>query len=294
MNKGNFTATDNFPVSTFTYDFLQNMTELVGKLTALGGANYILSGCMVDSNNNVSDGFVVISGEILPFKGGQLKNKLTIRETKLTDSFAGIDYPESYILRNAESSDTGEYNWKDFAQVLTNKQLTERIESIKGEPPGMVIMWSGRIDRVPSNYLLADGSTVRTDAYTELAAAYGMEHLESFKLPNLSGRFIVGYDGLDSGYKNIGDLGGAAEKVITDTQLPKHTHIYSDDTNAKGKFTLDNKSFPAKVEDIGEEGSSASSGGRGTLYRTTEAGESQPFDVRPPFYVLAYLIKVKY
>lgn len=109
MNKGNFTAKDNFPVSTFTYDFLQNMAQLAGHIAQLGGQNYILSGCIL-TGTTVSDGLIVINGEILPFEAGIKKAKITIQETKDTDYFNGIDYPESYIHRVAKFADNGEYN----------------------------------------------------------------------------------------------------------------------------------------------------------------------------------------
>lgn len=293
MNKGNFTATQNFPVSTYTYDFLQQMAHLAGKLAALGGANYILSGCAV-AGNNVSDGIVVINGEILPFTGGVLKNKLTIKEVKLSDNFAGINYPESYILRTVEFSDTGLYNWSDFAQVLTNKQLENKINSIKSEAPGFVKPWSGLIERLPDEYRLCNGDIVTTVEFPDLAYFYGKEREDSFRLPDLRSRFLVGYDNSQEDYNEIGKKGGAKEKSITENQMPDHYHIYSDDTNAMGSFIVDGQSFPAKLEGINTQESSAKSGGSGTLYRTTSAGKGEAFDVRPPFYTLAFVVRVKY
>lgn len=293
MNKGNFEATQNFPVSTYTYSFLQQMAHLAGKLAALGGANYILSGC-TKNGNNVSEGVMVINGEILPFTGGELKDKLTIKEVKLSDNFAGVDYPEAYTLRTVEFSDAGQYNWSDFAQVLTNKELEQKINSIRSEAPGFVKPWSGLIERLPEEYKLCNGDIVTTEEFPDLAYFYGKEREESFRLPDLRSRFLVGYDNSDEDYSEIGKKGGAKEKTISEGQLPDHYHIYSDDTNAMGSFILDGKSFPAKVEGINNQESSAKSGGSGTLYRTTSAGKGEPFDVRPSYYTLAFVVRVKY
>lgn len=294
MNKGNFTAKDNFPVSTYTYDFLQQMAQLAGSLAQLGGQNYILSGCSDDSTGNVGSGLIVINGEVMPFEGGTKKTKIKIEEVKESEHYAGVDYPESYIHRKAVFATNGEYSWSDFVPIITNAELNRRIASIKGEPPGTIMMWSGKIDRIQDNYMLASGQTLRTEDYPELAYKYGMEHQESFKLPDLSGQFIVGYSSTDPEYNAVGKTGGAKSKAITKEQMPNHDHVYSDDVNAKGKFLLDGQAFPAKAEDIGEEGSSGSSSGRGTLYRTSSAGGGEKFDVRPPYYTLAYLVKVKY
>lgn len=293
MNKGNFTATQNFPVSTYTYEFLQQMTHLVGELAALGGANYILSGCTLE-NNQVSDGIVVINGELLPFVGGTLKEKVTIKVIKQADHFAGVNYPESYILRTAEFSDIGEYKWDDLTRVLTNRQLEEKINSIRSEAPGFVKSWSGLIERLPAEYRLCNGDTVTVAEFPDLAYFYGKEREEGFKLPDLRKRFIVGYDNADDDYNQIGKVGGAAKKKITKDQMPVHEHVYSDDTNAMGSFILDGKSFPTKVVGINNMESSAKSGGTGTLYNSSEAGKGEEFDVRPPFYTLAYVVRVKY
>lgn len=280
MNKGNFTATDNFPVSTFTYDFLQQMSILAGKLAALGGLNYILSGCTKEGNN-VNDGFIVINGEVLPFKGGVLKDKVTIKETKLTDSFAGVDYPESYILRNAEFSDMGEYNWDDFVQVVTNQELQKQINSVRGEPVGMKIDWSGRVDRVPENYVLADGRILRTADYPDLAWVYGKENEESFSVPDLRDRFIVGFNSTNPDYDSIGKKGGAEKLILTIDQMPNHAHGIKFTENKWGD-NANSRPFPDAT------------GSAGYTAQTEAVGGGEEIDIRPKYYVLAYIIKTKY
>lgn len=293
MNKGNFTAQDNFPQSTYTLDFLQQMSQLAGKLAMLGGANYILSGCVV-ADNNVSSGLVVINGEILPFDGGSLKSKITIQETKVPDHYAGVNYPEAYLLRRAVFSDAGEYNWADFAQVLTNKELEKRIDSLRGENPGFVKMWSGRLDRLPDSFILCDGRLVRTDEYPELATYYGKEYEESFNLPDLRGLFIVGYDSNNESYNSIGKTGGKDKVVLTADELPEHRHPYTDDTNAQGKYPQVEPGFPTSITGIANVKSSAESSGWGTVYESGKVGANLAHENRPPFYTLAYVIRVKY
>lgn len=292
MNKGNFTAIDNFPVSTFTYEFLQQMSMLAGRLTALGGTNYILSGCTKDGNN-ISDGFIVINKEVMPFKGGTLKDKITIKETKLTDNFAGVDYPEAYVLRNAEFSDTGEYNWSDFAQVLTNKELGQKISEVRGEPPGFKMEWTGRIDRIPENYMLADGRTLRTEDYPELAWFYGAENAESFRLPDLKKLFIVGYDGVEgSDYGIIGNKGGEEFHQLTENENAPHKHIVPWGENLNTAWKPD-WGYPDDRFN-NSRGYNAGTDNDNTWPYTSPSGLGDPHENRPPFFVLAFLIKVKY
>lgn len=281
MNKGNFTAKDNFPVSTFTYDFLQKMAQLAGNLAQLGGQNYILSGCTDDNNGNISEGLIVINGEILPFEAGTKKTKITIQEIREADHFNGIDYPESYIHRMAKFADNGEYDWADFVQVLTNKQLQDKISAVRGEPPGFKMEWTGRIDRIPDNYMLADGSILRTADYPELAWYYGAENEESFTLPDLRKLFIVGYDAASSDYNSIGKTGGVEKVKLTIEEMPSHSHTIRF-VDEKWGDNANSRPFPNPA------------GASGYSADTTSTGGGKEHENRPPFYVLAFLIKVKY
>lgn len=299
MNKGNFTAKDNFPVSTFTYDFLQKMAHLAGNMAQLGGQNYILSGCTDDGAGNISAGLIVINGEILPFEAGTKKAKITIQETKDTDHFAGIDYPESYIHRVAKFADNGEYTWNDFVQILTNKQLEEKISSIRGEPPGFKMDWTGRVDRIPENYKLADGSILRTEDYPELAWYYGKENDESFNLPDLRHLFIVGFDASKTDYNEIGKSGGLEKVTLTTNEIPSHDHVKNPLFNKLSAKAgdIDDQATPSGIdqENAAREYNVGSMSEDRWIDATIQSvGGGQPHENRPPFYTLAFLIKVKY
>ena len=303
MNKINFTAKDNFPLSSDTMEMMQQMIELNAGMALLGGSNYILSGCIEDGAN-VSAGIVVINGELLPFEAGVKKTKITIHQTATTLNAFGVDYPEAYIKRVAKFSDTGEYNWADFMQVLSNKQLQQKIEAIKGDAPGTVKMWSGQIVKIPSDYKLCDGSLLTIAEYPELfgnlGTAFGGDGINSFALPDIRGRFIVGYDSAKDDYKVISKdgVGGADKVTLTTQQIPEHNHVNN---------TLFNK-LSAKAGDINEQATPGSldqvspateyNVGSMTEQRWLDAtiqkvGGGQSHENRPPYFVLAYIIKVK-
>lgn len=280
MNKINFTAKDNFPLSSDTMDMMQQMIGTSASMALLGGSNYILSGC-VDDGTNVSNGIIIIGGEILPFEGGAKKTKITIQQTTKTLTAFGVDYPEAYIYRTAKFSDTGEYTWSDFVQVLTNKQIEERINALKGEETGFVKMWSGRVDRIPEDYKLCNGDVVTTAQYPELAYSLGKETEQSFALPDLRKRFIVGYDNaVESGYNNMWETGGVEKVTLTVDQMPAHTHKI-EFVDEKWGDNANSRPFPNPA------------GTSGYQADTTSSGNSESHENRPPYFVLAYVIKVK-
>lgn len=298
MDKINFLAKDDFPASSNTLDRLQKATLMVAALTGLGGVNYILSGCQKEGNQ-IAPGIIVLNGEILPFQGGTIQSKIAVQETKTQLEAFDVLYPEAYIDRVAVFSDLGEYNWGDLVHILTNKELEIRISEIRGEPIGMKIDWTGRLDRIPDNYLLADGRILKTVDYPELAYIYGKENEESFSLPDLRHMFIAGYDSTKTDYSSIGKTGGSEKVELKIENYPKHVHAYTDDVNAQGKFPSIEPGFPQSISGIDTNKSSGEKDGWGTVYNTGSVGgnsdgSTEPHENRPQFYVLAYIIKVKY
>lgn len=303
MNKINFTAKDNFPLSSDTMEMMQQMIRLNSSVAALGGLNYILSGC-VDDGMKVSDGIIVVNGEILSFEGGAKKVKITIQQSTKTLTAFGVDYPEAYIYRVAKFSDVGEYNWSDFVQVLTNRQLQQRIEAITGDAPGIVKMWSGRIEKIHNDYKLCDGSLLAIMDYPELyenvGTAFGGDGINNFALPDLRGRFIVGYDNTKNAYNTISkdNVGGAETVTLTEEQIPEHDHSNDSVFNklSAKAADVDVVGTPGSVDAITPEKEYNVANMNQTLWNIAtikKIGKGQSHENRPPYFVLAYIIKLK-
>jgi microcystin-dependent protein len=280
MNKINFTAKDNFPLSSDTMEMLQQMINLSAGVASLGGSNYILTGCVDDGAGNVSAGTIVIEGELLAFQGGAKKTKITIRQTSKTLTAFGVQYPEACVYRTAVFSDAGEYNWSDFAQIPTNKQIEEKFNSLKSEAPGFVKMWAGIISRIPEDYHLCDGSILTTSLYPDLAYSIGKEATESFTIPDLRKRFIAGYDNGAEGYSAIGATGGLEKVTLSVGQMPSHSHDIQFREEKWGD-NANSRPFPAPA------------GTSGYTSSVTSTGGGEAHENRPPYFVLAYVIKVK-
>lgn len=300
MDKVNFLAKDNFPVSTYTYDQVQNMAHMAGKLAILGGQNYILSGCVV-AGNTVSEGLIVINGEILPFKGGEVKDKVSIQVVKEDDHYAGVNYPEAYIHRSAIFSDAGEYNWSDFAQVLTNKQLEQRINALTGDVPGITKGWAGFEAKIPKDYMLCDGRALLIADYPELYENIGIIHggdgLTYFNLPKAGKRFAVGFDASDPDYA-MGKMGGLDKVTLSTEEIPSHDHVNNqlfnklsakagdiDDQSTPGSIDKENAAREYNVGSMSED--------RWVQATIQKVGGNKPHENRPPYYVEGKIIKVK-
>tara|TARA_B100000941_G_scaffold62044_1_gene41007 strand:- start:730 stop:1617 length:888 start_codon:yes stop_codon:yes gene_type:complete len=132
------------------------------------------------------------------------------------------------------------------------------LSGIEAFVTGMIILWSGASDNIPTGFVLCDGNN---------------------GTPNLSGRFVVGFDASNGDY-DVNDTGGAESVALTLNQIPAHKH----DT------TFDNKKyFP------GGGSTSISFGGAGgypaDTFSMSNAGGGQSHENRPPFYALCYIMK---
>lgn len=304
MNKVNFLAKETFPQSTYTFDFMQNMIKMVGCLALLGGDNFILTGCVDGGNGVFSEGLVVIKGQLYPFAGGAKKAKIKIQETKESDHYAGVDYPEAYIHRKVIFSDDGDILWDDLKHVLTNREIAEKFADLKGDAPGTVKMWAGQEVSVPQDYRLCNGAMLSIDDYPELwktlGLSFGGDGQRSFALPDLRGRFVVGYDGSKPDYKVIGKdgIGGNEKVTLTTNEIPQHDHVNNKYFNKLAARAAD-ATTPGTAGSVDSRSPESEyniaymSNDEWEAATIQKVGGGQSHENRPPYFVLAYIIKVK-
>lgn len=91
------------------------------------------------------------------------------------------------------------------------------------EPAGIVMSFAGAT--APQGYLLCDGSAVSRTDYADLFTAIGTTYgagdgSTTFNVPDLSGRVVIGV----SQSHALGTTGGEAAHVLTEQELPTHSH----------------------------------------------------------------------
>lgn len=161
-------------------------------------------------------------------------------------------------------------------------------------PSGGIVLWSGSVASIPSGWYLCDGNN---------------------GTPNLTDRFVVGAGGSYA----VGNTGGSSSVTLTTSQLPSHTHTFSDSgntgndgghghnlrvaDNASGTGTGNyiagetnraglrisggyNYTATESVVDVGNHNHSFSVSGT-----TSSTGSGSSHENRPPYYALAYIMK---
>ncbi|MDG5497364.1 tail fiber protein [Niveispirillum sp. BGYR6] len=83
----------------------------------------------------------------------------------------------------------------------------------------------------PRGWLICDGSLVKIGQYgmlfSLLSTSYGGDGVTTFGLPDLRGRVLVG-QGAGPGLtlRTMGQKGGSEQVVLTQAQIPAHTHAF--------------------------------------------------------------------
>lgn len=277
MNRIDAQQSGGFPLETDTLDFLQNSFTALQSLVALGGDNFIVSGCQVQANN-VSAGWVVINGELLPFKAGLLQTKVVIIESKAPrnfengtnkvvfyDRYAQFGTGDSFVLfadlarikdlktfRNLPGQVSSAIDLDSDLHIATSKAVKAVYDALKNQiKPGMIMIWPGSKETIPEGWGMCDGADGRPD-------------LRNFFIRGAGDRFAVGEDG------------GEETHTLTIAEIPAHDHGV---TETVGGI------------DFGS-GSSRNSNTNAYGAKTALTGSGMPHNNVPPFIALNYIIKL--
>ncbi len=189
----------------------------------------------------------------------------------------------------------------DVRGVATARNWTGR----GAAPVGSVILWSGTVVDKPQGWALCDGTVVN-----------------GFRTPDLRGRFVLGA-GAGAGLTDraVGQTGGAERHVLTEAELPAHAHSIPSATGGTDTRWGHQHSFLGEAHRNWDEwspmrhpagflatGNEVSADVRSNISTTGNSGHQHaldlpptpssgvgggaPLDNMPPYYVLAYLVRV--
>lgn len=309
----------DFPLDCETLEYIAQNRRLTELLGYIAGDKVILSGC-AETGTGVSEGYVFVNGEVMRFAGGSRSSYVKVMEENVSVTSDGKEY-QAYLKRwLVFGTGNGQIKWGDFYRLdgqnlkaLSQKvqELKTKVDSMQGVPVGTIEMWAGG-NTPPDKYLLCDGRAYDIAGYKELHDVIGNTFNEAegaqtpgenqFCVPNLQGRFIVGQTPTQgSKYATKGTTGGKDEVILELNQIPahshnmEHTHDYMDiyyserggqvsvpDNFGSGDSNYDNSGYQMQRTTISQ-----------STKNTGAAGGGAAHENRPPFYVLAYIIKYK-
>lgn len=324
----------NFPLDCETLQALQEQIGLAQILGRALGDKIILTGCE-ETNHTRTEGYIFLrteaepEGEVLRFEGGVSTYGLYVKETSISVTANGYDYPQAYTQRTlAPGLGTEHYDWVDFERLKTPSELEREIATLRAQhdadlarleprPYGIVELWAGT--NVPTGYALCDGRELKIEDYPNLSNALGTTFNRAknangqpyttqngyFRLPDLRGRFVVGQSDTDEEY-NFAKTGGEKKHLLTSAEMAAHSHVVKDFVQIPkgngeityGQVMVDGESCTAGSSSLNGIGKRAQTAGdhhdfvQWIEHATNIAGEGVPHENRPPFYVLAYIMRL--
>lgn len=281
MNRQNFQQTGGFPLTTNTLSFAQASWLLMQEFGHMAGDLTILSGCE-STGTQVSDGVVFINGEILPFAGGQLGTKVVVQETRSQKQFEDGAARDVEIVRTAKfGNGVTTYLWEDFTRLMPIRELQKALT-----PLGLIAMWSGHVDEIPNGWALCNGEGGFENGYGDYQV-----------VPDLTDKFVRG---VNEAADNMGELGGSDERTLQMVNMPPHGHSGNAQSGAlsfKYKKAVTGRGFKTGADDypLMSNVDAWTDPQNFNIAMTTSTvggldGEAKPFDNRPAFYTLAFII----
>ena len=132
-------------------------------------------------------------------------------------------------------------------------------------PAGVIVMWSGAVDKFPPGWALCDGKN---------------------GTPDLQNRFVLG-----AGKRKVNEADGEESITLSVDQMPSHNHSGNVSyTNTKPEYVTkkiyhawnSNQQFSNNAKDATQTANVA----------LNPAGKGQAHNNMPPYYVLAYIMKL--
>lgn len=271
MNRIDFTKLGGFPVTQFTFDFMQKAySDIFAGFAKTFGDLVILNGCEI-GGGLISDGWMSWNGEIIPFKGGgipplPINQFVVVEEVKASRLFQINEEEEIYYVRIARIGN-----------------------------PGILLGNFDRLDPLVQVWQRGDIKDVVCDA-AYIAANFDNTGLGKNKrkgwaicngnngTQNFGHRVTVGYDPTDTRFNLPGKTGGVNEQSIEGQNLPAikidvpiPTTATSQDTAGAGKIVL---------------GNGANDNTPGPTLRTNNLGSGIPLNIMQAYTVTLKIMKL--
>jgi len=125
-------------------------------------------------------------------------------------------------------------------------------------PSRVIVMWSGSLNQIPSGWVLCNGQN---------------------GTPNLTNQFVIG---AGNRYP-VGRTGGQEQVTLTTQQMPIHNHSNGEFRyllKSDGNQTMADSNWTVAEPNLAHQG------------QILNAGGNQPHENMPPYYALAFIMKL--
>jgi len=199
-----------FPLDEDVLDFMQqSYRSAFGSIAQLCGNKVIITGVEV-AGGNVSNGWIVYNGELIPFVGGVANTYVVISETVTAALFEDDSSHDIEFTKIAQCGAVGDFLFSELTRLsyLQNVWVKNDLKQV---------------------YL----SNVEIAAKFDING-YGLDEYKGWRklssaYPSSAGKFLVNqYPGgdADGDFYTCGQTGGEKKHTLTKAEFPPHEHTY--------------------------------------------------------------------
>ncbi|MGC4130202.1 MAG: hypothetical protein QM564_11750 [Bergeyella sp.] len=213
MNYLKYNQPGGFRLSTEILAAAQTAYTLFNQLGWIAGDLTIISGCTV-TGNSVSDGYVFINGEVLPFRGGNAGANVIVKEDIASYPFQdGTVKPVIYERYAGFGTALPEntYPWASFKRIFPTKD----IQAFKDDFETRIAALENKASDVPS------GTIVR---YNQPLVVLPPDGWEDYSPTTEQGRVWAARSTSDSDFA-LGVTGGEKTHQLSVSEMPEHFHL---------------------------------------------------------------------
>lgn len=234
MNKIDYNQSGGFPLSTQVLDAAQEAYKNFNAFGNFAGDLAIITGCQDSTGGTVTDGFVAIYGELIPFVGTTKTANVVIVETGDQRGFEDGSVKSVIYSRYATFGEGPvTYPWADFRRPMTLFALEDRLLQLeKAVPVGLVAIWGKPADAIPAGWVAHtdfEGTVpvARKDGDVNFGAALGTQigtaqvTLDISQIPSHNHDTIIDASGDDVDSSGSGSAINTSSREIT----PNRTNV---------------------------------------------------------------------
>ena len=215
MNKRiDLTNLGGFPFTQDTLSFMQDSYRVAfAAIARLCGSKSIVYGVEVNGSN-VTDGWIAVDGELMPFIGGVLGADVIITEAPnaTQETFEDNSLRDVFFTKVATTGVGGAFPFSDLVSLLSLQNIWR---------PGDIKERYCDAAYITNNFDV-DGFGLNAEkGWRILSKAY----------PNTAGKVMVNIDFNDVDFDTVGENGGEKKHTLTVAEMPIHRHSISGTNN---------------------------------------------------------------
>lgn len=210
----NFLQTGGVPLTNDLMAQIMDAIATYNVLSDLAGNLTILSGC-VQTGQNISEGVVVVDGDVLYFEGGTIVPTVYVHTEQITKTFE--DQTDKILIEKKTlkfGNGSVNYSWSDFTKLKTLKEIQLLAENSVSQNAFNTL--KGRVDLLEMKTApIINGGIVMIwrKPLSEIPA--GWKECTDYR-----GKTIVGRDPNDTDFSLLGSTGGSKTREILRANLP--------------------------------------------------------------------------